>query len=110
VNKNTIMGLALALSPVAAGADSCMSQGAASYEVTAVLSPWVDDNDPTKGATPNGCEGDGKTWAVQYKTSRGGKVVMLKDPKTGAEQPMIKHSCVGADKGQNAKPGQVWYP
>lgn len=109
MNRNTIMGLALALAPVAAGADSCMSQGATSYEVTAVLSPWVDDNDPTKGATPNGCDGDGQTWAVQYKTSRDGKYVTVKDPKTGQDVELIKHSCVSKDKAQVA-PGQVWYP
>ena len=104
MNKNTIMGMALALAPVAAGTESCMSQGATSHEVVAVLSPWVEDNDPSKGATPNGCPGDGKTWAVQYKTSKGGKWVTATDGTV-----RTKHSCVGGEKA-NVAPGQVWHP
>lgn len=105
------MAAVLALAPVAAGVDSCMSGGGpTSHEVVAVLSPWVDDNDPTKGATPNGCKGDGETWAVQYKTSKGGAWVTARDPKTGKEEILIKHSCVGKDKAQSARPGQVWHP
>lgn len=97
--------MVLALAPVAAGADACMEKGGAtSHEVVAVLSPWIDDKDPSKGATPNGCPGDGKTWAVQYKTSKGGKWVTASDGTV-----LTKHSCVGGEKA-NVAPGQVWHP
>ena len=109
--KNKIMAAAIALAPLAAGLDSCAQAGGpTSHEVVAVLSPWVEDNDPAKGATPNGCEGDGKTWAVQYKTSKGGKWVTARDPKSGNEVVVTKTDCVGKEKAQGLTPGQVYQP
>lgn len=96
-----IAGLAIVAAPVS-GASQCGVNEPVHHEVVSIHQPWVEDG--PGGTVPNGCAGDGRTFAIVYKTSKGGAWVTVKDPQ-GKDTPILYTDCVLADKTKGLAPG-----
>lgn len=101
-------GMVVALASPILGQSCDSAGGPTSYQVKSIGAPWVEDNNPA--TVPNGCPGDGKTWAVVYYTSKGGSRVTVKDPQTGQDVPVVKTSCVNEGRAKGLKVGGPYIP
>lgn len=97
------MALGAVLGFLALSAQGCGSNVTNGYEVKSLGKPWVDDG--PGGTVPNGCPGDGKTWAVVFYTIKDGKRVQVFDAKANRNVDVVNTDCVLEARAKELKVG-----
>lgn len=100
LGKRTLVAVVAVLGLLVSACGSDIVNG---YEVKSIAKPWVEDG--PGGTVPNGCDGDGVTWAIAYYTIKDKKRVQAYDEKLGRNVDVVLTDCVGEARAGELKVG-----